>query len=129
MSMNTDRTTGSQLDMTSNTTRIALIGGIIAAIGASLCCVGPLILLLLGVSGTWISTLTAFEPFRPYLMVGVLILFSWAGFQLYRPIEKCEVGSICAIPEARLRYQIIFWVAAVFALTLVTSIYWIPWII
>ncbi len=91
--------------MTTNTPRIALIGGIIAAIGASVCCTGPLILVLLGISGTWISTLTVFEPFRPYFTVGVLILFAWAGFQLYRPIEKCESGSICAIPETRFRYQ------------------------
>ena len=115
--------------MVTNSPRIALIGGIIAAIGASLCCVGPLVLLLLGISGSWISTLTEFEPFRPYFTVGVIIMFSWAGYQLYRPAEECEAGSICAIPETRMRYQIIFWIAAVLSLILVTSIYWIPWII
>jgi hypothetical protein len=39
-----------------------LIAGILSAIGASICCVGPLLLLALGVSGAWIGSLTALEP-------------------------------------------------------------------
>ncbi len=109
-----------------NTPRMALIGGIITAIGASVCCVAPLVLLLLGISGTWISTFTAFEPLRPYLTAGTVLLFFWAGMQVYRPMEKCRPDSICAIPETRLRYQVLFWLAAFIALVLVTGVYWIP---
>jgi len=39
-------------------TRLPIIGGITAAIGASLCCVGPFLLLSLGISGAWIGNLT-----------------------------------------------------------------------
>lgn len=114
--------------MRNDTPRTALIGGIIAATGASLCCVAPLVLLLLGISGTWIGTLTAFEPLRPYFTAAVVILFIRAGMQVYRPMEKCRPDSICAIPETRLRYQIYFWLAVFIALVLVTSVYWIPMI-
>ena len=48
--------------MTKNNSSLPLAGGIAAAIGAGLCCAGPLVLLLLGVSGSWIGNLTVLEP-------------------------------------------------------------------
>jgi|TARA_R110000868_G_scaffold133653_3_gene345345 uncharacterized membrane protein YqaE (UPF0057 family) len=46
-------------------TRLPIIGGITAAIGASLCCVGPFVFLSLGISGAWIGNLSLLEPYRP----------------------------------------------------------------
>lgn len=40
----------------------SMIAAVIATIGASLCCIGPLVLLALGIGGTWISSLTAPSP-------------------------------------------------------------------
>lgn len=44
--------------------RGALFAGGLAAILASTCCLGPLILVALGFSGAWIGNLTALEPYR-----------------------------------------------------------------
>ncbi|HZE91048.1 MAG TPA: mercuric transporter MerT family protein, partial [Rhizobacter sp.] len=33
----------------------SLVAGVLAAIGASVCCVGPLVLLMLGIGGAWIA--------------------------------------------------------------------------
>lgn len=104
---------------------IPIAGGLIAAAGAGLCCAGPLVLLLLGVSGSWIGSLTLLEPFRPYFILVVIVLFSYAARKIYRPIDKCEPGSTCAVPKVRLGRQIILWVAGLIALVLVTSNYWI----
>ncbi|WP_295899491.1 mercuric transporter MerT family protein [uncultured Vibrio sp.] len=105
---------------------IPLIGGMIAAIGASLCCAGPLILLLLGVSGSWISSLTMLEPYRPIFIVSVIIAFVLAASRIYRPIDECKEGSLCAIPKTRRRQKMILWVTSTVALILVVSPYWIP---
>ena len=105
---------------------IPLVGGIVAAIGASICCVGPFVLLLLGVSGSWISNLLFFEPYQPIFISVVVGLLAWSGWKIYQPIEDCEPGSVCAVPETRLRRQIVFWNTAVLALALVTSTYWLP---
>ena len=113
--------------MEKNDTSLPLVGGIAAAIGAGLCCAGPLVLLLLGVSGSWIGNLTVLEPYRPIFILLVLVLFSFAGWKVYRPIEECEPGTACAMPQVRKRRQIIFWVTAFIALILVTSNYWIIW--
>ena len=113
--------------MTKNNSSLPLAGGIAAAIGAGLCCAGPLVLLLLGVSGSWIGNLTLLEPYRPIFILLVVALFSFAGWKIYRPLENCEAGTACATPQVRKRRPIIFWGRAFIALILVTSNYWIMW--
>lgn len=49
--------------------RGALFAGGLAAILASTCCLGPLVLVALGFSGAWIGNLTVLEPYRP-LFIG-----------------------------------------------------------
>lgn len=102
-------------------------GGLIAALGASLCCAGPFVLLVLGVSGSWISTLTAFEPFRPYFIMVVVMLYLWAGWQVHRPIEQCPEGSVCSMPRNRQHYQVLYWGSTALAALLVLSPYWLVW--
>jgi glutathione reductase (NADPH) len=45
------------------------VGGL-AAVLASTCCLGPVVLLMLGISGAWIANLTLLEPYRP-IFIGV----------------------------------------------------------
>jgi mercuric ion transport protein len=47
-----------------------LWASVLAAIIGSLCCVAPLVLLTLGISGAWIGQLTALEPYRP-IFIGI----------------------------------------------------------
>ncbi len=89
--------------------RISLIGGVAAAITASLCCVGPLVLLTLGVSGAWIAQLTALEPVRP-IFVGLTVMFIGLAFhRLYLTPSVCAPGQSCANPNTRTRQRIAFW--------------------
>jgi hypothetical protein len=53
-----------------------LIASVLAGIGASLCCVAPLVLLSLGLGGAWVANLTTFEPVRPVFMG--LTLLHWS---------------------------------------------------
>ena len=52
--------------------RGALFAGGLAAILASTCCLGPLVLVALGFSGAWIGNLTVLEPYRP-LFIGAAL--------------------------------------------------------
>jgi copper chaperone CopZ len=67
-----------------------LISGIFSAMGASICCVGPLVLLALGVGGAWIGSLTALEPYRP-IFIGLTLLF--LGFAFYRREAKVDFAK------------------------------------
>ena len=105
-----------------------MVGGVLAAIGASLCCAGPFVLLMLGISGSWISTLAAFDPFRPYFIVLVVGLFLWAGWKAYRPLDQCSADGFCSAADNRRRYRRVFWLTSLIAAMLVSSPYWLVWL-
>lgn len=93
--------------------RAHLIAGALAAVGASLCCVAPLVLLTLGIGGAWIGRLTAMEPYRP-AFVGLTLLFLALAFRrLYLVPRVCAPDAACADARVRQRQRIIFWVIAV----------------
>ncbi len=102
----------------------SLIAGALAAIGASVCCVGPLVLLALGIGGTWVGSLTAMEPFRP-IFIGLTLLFLGLAFRkLYLVPRVCVPGTPCADPRILTRQRITFWIVAALLLGLLA----IPWL-
>jgi mercuric ion transport protein len=95
------------------TPKTSLIAGAFATIGASACCVGPLVLLSLGIGGAWVANLRMLEPWRP-LFIGMTIVFLVLAFRkLYMVPAACAPGAACAVPAARKRQRLIFWLVAV----------------
>ena len=100
------------------TARGSLIAAVLTGIGASVCCVGPLLLLALGISGAWIGNLTTLEPFRP-IFVGLALLFLGLAFRrLYLVPQICVPDTPCADPQMRRRQRVTFWLITVFLLGL-----------
>lgn len=92
-----------------------LAAGGLAAILASICCLGPLVLLALGFSGAWIGGLTRLEPYRPYFIAGALIALFFAGRSIFRR-AGCAPGEVCATPRRRGLYKLLFGVTVVLVL-------------
>ncbi|MDX1554428.1 MAG: mercuric ion transporter MerT [Xanthomonadales bacterium] len=92
-----------------DTGRGALLAGGLAAILASTCCLGPLLLVTLGFSGAWIGNLTALEPYRPIFIGVALVAMFFAYRQIFRPAQACEPGEVCAVPQVKTAYRVIFW--------------------
>jgi len=106
--------------------RCALAVGGLAAILASTCCLGPLVLVALGFSGAWIGNLTALEPYRPIFIGAALVAMSFAWRRIFRPPGVCKPGDVCAIPQVRTTYNLIFWVVAVLILIALGFPYVLP---
>ena len=88
-----------------------------------MCCVGPLVLLALGIGGTWVGSLTAMEPFRPWF-IGLTLLFLGLAFRkLYLIPRVCAPGTPCADPRTLKRQRIIFWIVTTILLVLLA----VPW--
>jgi len=102
-------------------------GGVIGAILASSCCIAPLVLLTLGVSGAWIGNLTALEPYKPYF-AGVAIVFIGLGFRqvYFKAKPACADGSYCARPESSLLTKTALWLATVLVVLALTISWWAP---
>ncbi len=100
------------------------VAGVLSAIGASLCCIVPLVLLALGIGGAWIANLTALEPYRP-IFIGLTLLFLGLAYrQLYLTTPVCAPGAACANPKVLAPQRGIFWVVAV----LLGALLAVPWI-
>lgn len=102
----------------------ALWAGGITALLASACCLGPLLLMLLGVSGAWISSLTVLTPYRPLFLGATLIALLWAARRIWGRKDACEDHRVCATPRAQIGYRVGF--LAVLLLSLVGASY--PWL-
>jgi mercuric ion transport protein len=89
-----------------------LAAGGVAAILASTCCLGPLVLVTLGVSGAWIGNLTVLEPYRPIFIGVALVALFFAYRSIFRPTPACKPGEVCAVPQVRAAYKIVFWIVA-----------------
>ncbi|WP_189498554.1 mercuric transporter MerT family protein [Algimonas arctica] len=102
-------------------------GGVIGAILASSCCIVPLALISLGVSGAWIGNLTALEPYKP-VFIGIAVVFLGAGFWhvYFKKAEPCEAGTHCAKPQSSRNTKIALWLATVAIILAQTIDYWAP---
>jgi mercuric ion transport protein len=109
--------------------KTTLIGGLLAGIGASACCVGPFLLLSMGIGGSWIGNLTAMMTYRPYLIGLTLVFLGLALRKLYLVPQSREGDSVCAIPAVLKKQRIAFWVVSIFILLMVTFQYYGPYLL
>ena len=104
----------------------SLIAGVLAGITASVCCVGPLVLLGLGVSGAWIGSLTALEPYRPIFVVVTLTFLGLSFRKLYLVPPVCEPGKACSVPAHLKKQRATFWVVSALLLGLLAFPWYAP---
>lgn len=93
-----------------NGERGALLTGGLAAILASTCCLGPLVLISIGVSGAWISKLTLLEPYQPLFIGAAVTALFFAWRRIWRPAADCTPGQVCALPSVNRSYKLLFWI-------------------
>ncbi|MFL5259945.1 MAG: mercuric transporter MerT family protein [Hyphomicrobiales bacterium] len=79
--------------------KLLAAGGIAGGLAASSCCIVPLALFSLGVSGAWIGNLTRLAPYQPYLIAFALAFVGCGYWLVYRARKTaCVEGAPCARP-------------------------------
>jgi len=100
--------------------------GAIGAVLASSCCILPFALLMLGVSGAWIGSLTVLEPYKEYFAVVALGFLGFGFWQVYfKPQKQCDDGY-CATPKSNSVIKTVLWVSAILVLLALTIDFWAP---
>lgn len=89
-----------------------MAAGIIAGIAGSICCVGPLALVLAGVGGAWVSNLTALQAWSPVFAGVAALAFGYAAYKLFYVPKACTPGTPCADPRTLRNQRIAFLIAA-----------------
>lgn len=105
------------------------LGAVLTAIGASACCIGPLVLVSLGIGGAWISTLTSMEATRPIFLIATLVLIGLAFRKLYLVQDSCERGEACANDAVLRNQRILFWVGSAILVALLAFPWYAPYFI
>jgi mercuric ion transport protein len=113
---------------TSSALALTLAG--IAALLASACCVFPLLLVLLGISGVWISQLRWLEPYSTALMVLSVGSLSLAGWRLFRAapdsVRTCDSDDRACL-QANAQARRWFWLVSLIALIPILVPLAAPW--
>jgi mercuric ion transport protein len=107
--------------------RPAIAAAVLSAIAASVCCVVPLVLVLLGISGAWIAQLTALDVWRPWWTAATLACLGLAYWSLWKASKSCE-SSACAEGRILRRRRRILAVVAVAIALLLLFPYYAHWI-
>jgi mercuric ion transport protein len=102
-----------------------LLAGTLTAVGASACCVIPLILLTLGIGGSWLSSLSLLEPYRPLFIGATLLLLSFSFHRIYLAPRVRDASSSCGQHNGMKRLRLAFWITSTVALGLIA----LPWLI
>jgi mercuric ion transport protein len=112
---------------TDNRERLFASGGLIAAILASSCCVLPVVLVTIGVSGAWIGNLTALEPYNPIFAAIAIAAIGLGFWQVYvRTPRACAAGDECSTPRSQALTKVALWVASALTLVTLTTRWWAP---
>ncbi len=86
---------------------IALGAAAAAALLASACCIAPLALVLLGISGAWIGQLAAFEPYQPIFLAAAAVALFFAWRKIWQA-PACDDGRACAASTAKRVQKVVF---------------------
>lgn len=89
------------------------VGGILAALGAASCCVVPFALFFAGISGAWISNLTALEPYQPIFATISLAFIGYGAWRVYRKPKVACADGYCATPRSDRIAKIGLWTAGI----------------
>jgi len=104
------------LENTDETRRLGLIavGGVLGAIAATSCCIVPLALFSLGITGAWIGNLAALTPYQPIIIPITLGFLGYGYYLVYWKRRKAYAeGSACARPLPNRIVKSTLWVATI----------------
>lgn len=107
-------TAAASVDGVARRQKIAATGGVLGAVAASSCCILPLVLFSVGLSGAWIGNLTALTPYKPISAAIALGFLGYGHWLVYRrPKAACADGEACARPLSNTLVKVALWSATV----------------
>lgn len=102
---------------------LTLTGALVAGLAASACCLGPLVLAIVGIGGA--ASALALEPYRPYLLVLTAAFLGLAFYLTYRrPASACGPGEACEMPKANRVGKILLWLLTLVVILAATFPYY-----
>lgn len=106
---------------------LPMLGGALAGIAGSVCCVGPLALVSVGVGGAWVANLSALQAWSPVFAAVAALAFGFAAYKLFYVPKVCAPGTPCADPRTLRNQRIIFTIAVPLVAALLSFPFYANW--
>ena len=104
-------------------------GGLLGALAASSCCILPVALFSLGISGAWIGNFTQLAPYKPIFVVATLVFLGAGYWLVHRSSElACADGEACARPLPNRLVKIVLATATVLVIAAFAFDYVAPYL-
>jgi len=90
--------------------RLVAVGGILGALAASSCCIVPLVLFGMGISGAWIGNLTILASYKPLFIAGTVGILGYGFYLVYwKPRQACTDSAACVSPISSHIIRLALW--------------------
>lgn len=106
----------------------SIAAGFTAALGASVCCAGPFVLVTLGIGGAWLANLRALQDYYFWFVAAAIAFFGFAFYRLYLKPAPCAADGSCVTALGRRKQRIAFWTTLVLAKALVLFPFYAPYL-
>jgi mercuric ion transport protein len=104
------------------------VGGMLGAVGASSCCLLPLVFALSGISGAWIGALTRLAPYQPLFLTLAGLNLGYGFWRVYRRGRAWCEGPSCGTTTSRRFTKVMLWVASVLVVIAGTTEWWVQFL-
>jgi mercuric ion transport protein len=106
---------------------VAATSDVIIAVLASICCIAPLLLIVLVANGAWIVNLAALKAYQPVFVPVTLAFLGFGFWQVYgKSKQSCDDGSYCASASFDLLIKVVLWLATVLLVAAISVDLWVP---
>ncbi len=92
--------------------KYAVIGGMVTAVLAASCCIGPVLFLLFGITG--LGFLSSLAWFRPYFIGITLVIVAVSFHYAYGRGARCADDGKCSLRTMRVK-KVMFWILVAFS--------------
>lgn len=103
-------------------------GSVLGALAMSSCCIVPLVLFSLGITGAWIGNLTSLYPYKPYFFVATAVFLGLGFYRTYRKpgAAACDADGQCGTPLSMRITKSALWLSTVLVLAALAFPYYAP---
>jgi len=103
-------------------------GSVLGALAMSSCCILPLVLFSLGITGAWIGNLASLYPYKPYFFLATAVFLGLGFYRVYRTSRAaaCNAEEQCGTPLSMRVAKSALWLSTVLVLAALAFPYYAP---
>ena len=96
--------------------KVSALGSVVAATAASMCCIGPLVAVLLGTGS--LAAASSLAKWRPVFLGATFAMLAVAWYLAYRKPKagKCGEGTACVARASGGGSKVVLWIATIVAI-------------